>query len=187
MQKSRSADLSLFLSDLEDFRRGQGLRYPLPSVIAMIIMAIISGHNGYREFSRFMKANESELVTIFHLKHGVPSHVTIREILRKINLEALTTAFAKWMESVSESDKSDRWLAIDGKSLRSTITHEHNALQNFVNVVSIYAHGTGLVHAVRASETKKSYEPETVRKMIEQLNLKEYILTLDALHCQKKQ
>ena len=40
------------LSEVEDFRRKEGRRYPLPSLLVMIIMAIMSGANGYREIAR---------------------------------------------------------------------------------------------------------------------------------------
>ncbi|MBK8921215.1 MAG: hypothetical protein IPM81_06840 [Saprospirales bacterium] len=46
--------------------------------MAMVIMAILSGHQGLKGFTRFMKNNEEELVSIFQLKHGVPSFGTVR-------------------------------------------------------------------------------------------------------------
>jgi DDE_Tnp_1-associated len=154
-------------------------------VLSMIIMSIISGAKGYREFGRFMKANQDSLIECFKLKHGVPSHVTIRAILRKLDLDTLTKSFRAWM-SVCASPDSTEWLAIDGKSLSSTVTNPNDSLQNFVSVVSVFAQHSGLVYDLQAFENGKAFEPRIVRQLIRRLGLKDVVFTLDALHCQKK-
>lgn len=178
-------DLKTFLSEIKDFRRSQGQRYPLSAVLSMIVMAIISGCSGYREFARFMKANAKELVPAFSLKHGVPSHVTVREVLRQVDLDALSSTFAKWMKAHLPVE-GERWLSVDGKGLGSTVCNPHDSLQNFVSVVSVFAQQSGLVHGMQAFDNGKSYEPEIVRQLIQKLGIQNVVLTLDALHCQKK-
>lgn len=174
-----------YLRRLKEFRRKEGLRYPLAAVLSMCIMAILSGAKGYREFARFMKANKSELVLVFRLKHGVPSHVTIREILQKVDLKELTTEFAAWMSQYHASTP-EQWVSVDGKALGSTVKNPHNELQNFVSVVSFFGHQSGLVYTLQDFDWGKSYEPHVVRQLIENLGLEDLILTLDAVHCQKK-
>lgn len=178
-------NLQDFLSTIKDFRRGAGQRYPLWAVLSMIIMSIISGGKGYREFARFMKSNQDSLVSCFALKHGVPSHVTIRAILRKLDLQSLTNSFRSWMSAYSQSDSSE-WLAIDGKGLCSTVSNPNDSLQNFVSVVSVFAQHSGLVYDMQAFDNGKAFEPHIVRQLIERLGLKDVVFTLDALHCQKK-
>ena len=178
-------NLQDFLSKVKDYRRGAGQRYPLWAVLRMIIMSIISGAKGYREFGRFMKANQDSLIECFKLKHGVPSHVTIRAILRKLDLYTLTKSFRAWMSVCAPPDSAE-WLAIDGKSLSSTVTNPHDSLQNFVSVVSVFAQHSGLVYDLQAFENGKAFEPRIVRQLIRRLGLKDAVFTLDALHCQKK-
>ena len=178
-------NLQDFLSKVKDYRRGAGQRYPLWAVLSMIIMSIISGAKGYREFGRFMKANQESLIECFKLKHGVHSHVTIRAILRKLDLYTLTKSFRSWMSLCSPPDSAE-WLAIDGKSLSSTVTNPNDSLQNFVSVVSVFAQHSGLVYDLQAFENGKAFEPRIVRQLIRRLGLKDAVFTLDALHCQKK-
>ena len=178
-------NLQDFLSKVKDYRRGAGQRYPLWAVLSMIIMSIISGAKGYREFGRFMKANQESLIECFKLKHGVPSHVTIRAILRKLDLYTLTKSFRAWMSVCAPPDSAE-WLAIDGKSLSSTVTNPNDSLQNFVSVVSVFAQHSGLVYDLQAFENGKAFEPRIVRQLIRRLGLKDVVFTLDALHCQKK-
>lgn len=184
-----SYDLFDYLKQVKDFRRREGQRHALWAVLGMIIMAIISGHQGLKGFARFMKANEKELVLAFQLKHGVPSFGTIRTILLQLELEPLRMAFIRWMRPHLKKQRQkggDIWLSLDGKSLASTVQNSQDALQDFVMVVSLFAQESGLVMAIQPFRSKKAYEPQVVRELISKLGLKDVIYTLDALHCQKK-
>ncbi len=177
-------DLVKFLGNLPDARRRQGIRYPQDLVILMILMAILSQHTGFRGYARFMKANEKELVELFDLKHGVPSHVTIRSIVENISIQALTKQFIAWMsEHVDITD--DEFVSSDGKVLRSTVSHPNDSMQSFVSVVSLFGQKTGLSYGMIAFDNGKSFEGEYVKKLIELFQSKGVIIDLDALHCKK--
>lgn len=177
--------LSNFLSSLPDFRRSQGLRYPLDKTLLMIIMSIINGAKGYREMARFMKHHESTLIKQLDLKHGVPSHVSIRSVLMGIDLSVFNEKFLSWMSSELSSPK-DKWLSMDGKSIRSTVNNPGNELQNFVQVVNIFTHNSNLVIGQKAYMNNKAQEAESVRQLIKDLDKQGLYICLDALHCQKK-
>ena len=77
MSKAPALTLLDYLGEVPDFRRKEGRRYPLPTLLVMIIMAIMSGRYGYREIARFLKANREQLVKALDLKRTqMPSHVT---------------------------------------------------------------------------------------------------------------
>lgn len=178
-------DIVKFLGSLPDIRRHQGLRYPQDIVILMIIMAILSQHTGFRGYARFMKANKKELEAYFNLKHGVPSHVTIRSIIENISIKALTERFIAWMsEHVDITD--NEFVSSDGKVLRSTVINPNDSMQSFVSIVSLFGQKTGLSYGMIAFENGKSYEGDYVKKLIGLFQHKGIIIDLDALHCQKK-
>ena len=185
-----SYNLCDYLKQLKDSRRKEGLRHPLWAVIAMIIMAIISGQQGLKGFARFMKANDQELTKAFELKHGVPSFGTIRTILLQLDLEELQKMFIRWMRPYFRDEKRAHldalWLSLDGKGLSSTVQNAHNPLQDFVMMVSLFAQNSGLTMAIEPFHNKKSSESQVVRDLIQKLGLKDVIFTLDAAHCQKK-
>jgi DDE_Tnp_1-associated len=174
-----------FLSKLKDPRRRQGVRYPLDSFVCFIILAILSGHQGLHGFTRFCKSNEEELTSVFSLPHGVPCYSTVRTLLKHVDLESLCKNFAAWMKGYLPAD-SEIWIALDGKALCSTVKNSNEHLQNFVYMVSSFAHHTGLVYQIATFQSSKSGEAEVVRQLITQLGLSKGIITLDALHCQKK-
>ena len=92
----------------------------------------------------------------------------------------------KWAQQYVDLKEGD-WLAVDGKVLNSTITDCNNSYQNFVTMVSVFAHKRGQVLHVAKMENKKESEIPTVRALLESLDIQGCVFSMDALHCQKKQ
>ena len=189
MSKAPALTLLDYLGEVPDFRRKEGRRYPLPTLLVMIIMAIMSGRYGYREIARFLKANREQLVKALDLKRTqMPSHVTIRTVMMALDFEALNKAFEAWVVTHVPA-KEDLWVAVDAKSIRSTVTQYDSAYQDFVCLVSAFTHKEGLVLAHKSYHNKERSEvhvtQELIPQLIEKLGLKNTVFTLDALHCKK--
>ena len=178
-----------YLGEVPDFRRKEGRRYPLPTLLVMIIMAIMSGRYGYREIARFLEANQQQLVKALDLKRAqMPSHVTIRTVMMALDFEALNKAFESWVVAHVSADEK-LWIAVDAKSIRSTVQDYNNAYQDFVCLVSAFTHKEGLVLANKSYRNKERSEVHVAQalipQLIEALGLKNVVFTLDALHCKK--
>ena len=174
-----------YLSKIEDFRRKQGQRFPLPIMLLIIIMGIMSGRYGYRELGTFAKANQKELGKRLRIKKDkVPSYVTIREVIMNVDIEALNQAFYQWAIGYVNISRKE-WISVDGKSIKSTVDEYDNAYQNFVCLVSLFSQKRGQVIKAETFENKKISEITVVQKLLETLDLKNVVLTLDALHCKK--
>jgi len=174
------------LEKIKDFRRKEGLRYPLAPVLLIIIMAIMSGRFGYREIAQFAAANKSELLKFFKLKRDrLPSHVTFRQVIKSINFDEAASIFKEWALQYIKV-KDGEWFSIDGKAIASTVTDYDKRYQNFVSLVSLFSHKRGQVLSAEKFENNKSGEIAAVMDLINTLDLQGVVLTLDALHCQKK-
>ncbi|MBK8923795.1 MAG: transposase family protein [Saprospirales bacterium] len=103
-----------FLTELPT-HGGQGQQHRLSVFLAMVIRLSLS-HQGLKAFTRFMKNNEEELVSIFQLKHGVPSFGTVRTLFAKCRSGRTGQKFARWMEQYFPVEQ-EQWLALDGKPL----------------------------------------------------------------------
>ena len=182
MEKS----LETYFMQVKDHRRAQGRRWTLPQFLTMLSMASMSGAHGLREIADFFKSNAQDFIELFGLKHGVPKLVCIRELLGKLDFESVSDAFAAWSSSVSGLEKGD-FVALDGKSLGSTVTDWASKRQDFVQITSAFAHRTGAVIDQRRFRHKKVSEIISVREIVARLSGRGFVLTLDALHCQKKQ
>ena len=175
------------LQNIPDFRRKQGRRYPLTTLLLITIMSIISGRCRYREIAAFAKANQEEFLTYFDLvkRKRLASHVTFREVIKGVDFDKVNTAFQQWAGQYVTLEPEE-WLAVDGKALGSTVTDYDSKYQNFVSLVSVFSHKRGQVLGTAKLENMKSSEIPTVQDLIATLNLHGVIFTLDALHCQKK-
>ena len=178
-------ELEQFFDSLIDPRRGQGQRHKFRDVLTMVIMAILSGYQGLKGFARFAAANEQELTHVLKLKYGVPCYFTFRAIVTQLDEQLLAQKFVQWVKSY-QPDEADKFIALDGKAISSTTHGGNTRLQNFISVVNAFGHQSGIVYGMKSFENGKTGEAEALRKLVEQLGLKDKIFTMDALHCQKK-
>lgn len=174
-----------FFDSLHDPRRGQGQRHKLSDVLIIVIMAILSGHQGLRGFNRFAKANATKLTKVLHLKYGVPCYSTFRDILLGLEEQRVANQFIQWVKNSVPSTADDS-VAFDGKVIKATTTGGNTQLQNFVSVVSAFGHSSGIIYGMKSFENGKSGEAEALRQLVEQLGLIDKVFTMDALHTQKK-
>ncbi len=77
-------------------------------------------------------------------------------------------------------------MAMDGKSIKSTSVGGSSSYQNFVSMVSVYSHNHGWVVRHQVMENKQKSEVEVVQELVQELSGNKVVITLDALHCQKK-
>lgn len=188
MQKQKSTkqdNLFSLLSDLEDFRRGQGRMHPLPMVLTIFTMATMSGFNGFRPTGDFIKKHKQELIKLFKPKNDrLPSFQTIARILENIDFDKLTEIFHSWASSRVLIRKSE-WCSLDGKAIGGTVKNPHDRHQQYTSLVSAFASKQKQILATGKVELGKKSEIETVKQLIEMLGLRGVIFSLDALHCQK--
>lgn len=178
-------DLETYFESVPDFRRAEGRRYPLSKLLVALTLGVMSGYQGYRELSRFIQHNREELSRyIDWSRQATPSHETLRTILSNVDFNKVNQAFTNWVSS-HPTMKAHDWLAIDGKALRSTMTQYTEETQNFINMVSAFNHRLGCVVAQHPFANKEESEIHVVRSLIGTLNKQGFILTLDAMHCQK--
>lgn len=173
------------LSEVKDSRRLQGMRYGSVSMLLIIIMSILRNRHKYREIGRFCKLNSDCLIARFGFKNKrVPSYVSIRTFILETDFVSIQKAFHKWAQNYV-SIEANEWIAIDGKSIRSTVSDYSSEYQNFVSLVSLFCSRREQVLGVEKFENGKSGEGKVVEDLLEMLDLKDVIFTMDALHCKK--
>lgn len=162
--------------------------YSVPQILVLSVLSYLCGHTGYRGIKRFGDANSTLLFATTSLD-CIPSHVTIRDVFQRIDKSVLIDAFQQWTAGLSSLSARDEWLSGDGKTLCSTVSNVHNKNQDFEAVVSLFGHKSGLVHAIGhyKNKSKDSGEQDVLRFLLERLEGMGTVITLDALHAQKKQ
>lgn len=175
-----------YLQQVQDFRTGRGLKHELWVVLLLIIMAVLSGSQSYLALEDFGQRHYPALREKLGLKTDkAPSDTTYRRILRQLDFQDLSAQFHNWMKQYVKLEAGE-WLSLDGKSIKGTVSNYDNSYQNFVSLVSLYSHHQGIVVALKAFENKNQSEQKVVQYLLETLHLEGVIVTLDALHTQKK-
>jgi len=147
----------------------------------------MTGYTGYRALGDFAKSHQQALTKNFGIRRReVPSYSTIRRVIMGVDWTNFIEIFNQWANQLTITDDESKWLAIDGKSLRSTIKHYCDNQQNFVSIISVFCQDNGLVLYLAKMENKKESEISHVQDIARISGLKGKVFTADALHCQKQ-
>lgn len=165
------------LEGIEDPRREKSVVYPLHEVLFIMLVAVICGATSYIKVELFGKAKETWLKKYIKLENGVPDACTFRNIIKAIDTQQVHTAFVEWMKAVVEVNTGV--IAIDGKQARRTKDSEKKPL----HVVSAFSSECRLVLGQLACE-EKSNEITAIPKLLEMLEIKGCIVTIDAMGTQ---
>ena len=180
------ASLIQSLENVKDFRAVHGRRYPLWLILLLVIMGTISGCKSYYALEEFGTRHWEALCEELGLTiKRFPSDTTFRRVLQKLDFALLAQQFEQWVKDNVKLDPGEG-ITIDGKSIKSTVSKNNSDYQNFVSMVSVYSQQQGVVLATQAFEHKSNSELKVVQKLLATLALQDVVVTLDALHCQKK-
>ena len=185
---SKDGDKSLidYLKQIPDRRKAGGRRHPLWLILLIMILGIMSGYWGYRGLGRFVERHRRQLIKILEIPGArVPSYSTIRRVMMDLDYQEVTKMFNDWTAQYTHNHQT-QWIAIDGKSLKNTVSDCYGKQQNFVMMVSAFSHYRGEILGVKVMENKQQSEIVAVQDLLELLDLKGVVFTMDALHCQKK-
>jgi hypothetical protein len=142
--------LPAFFSDIPDPRRKQGQRHSLPCILAISAGAVLCGMEGYKAISQWaddlgQKARQRFGCRKRKSYYFVPSRTTFRETLISVNPDELDLALQGWNEQFAEEDEG---LAIDGKTMRSSIDEKGRQ----THIMGVVGHQTGRCHTKKKSE-----------------------------------
>jgi DDE_Tnp_1-associated len=175
------------LKTIPDWRRGRAVQHPLWLMLLMTLLGVMSGYSSLRGLADFMERHHQEVADYFGLgKTQPPSYPTIREMAQSVNASAVALVFQTWAQRLAPVAVGEA-VAIDGKALGSTLSDAYGSKQDFVMVVNACVQSWAGVIGQLSFHNGKSSEIGAVRSLLEQLDLKGVWVTLDALHCQKKQ
>jgi hypothetical protein len=174
------------LAEIEDPRRAEGKLYRLPHVVLFAILAIVAGANSYRRIHSFIDVHLAELRDAFGIKwRNAPAYTTIRGILQQLDPVSVEVAFRRHAAALNDAAQVEgqRHVAVDGKTLRRSFDNFHD--RRAAHMLSAFASDTALVLAHLDCD-EKSNEIPAVQNLLGVLGLAGAVVTVDAMHCQKK-
>ena len=144
---------------------------------------VIVGCDGPTAIAIWAKAKQDWLKELLELPNGIPSRDCIRRVLSTLKPEAFQQCFESWIASlVSERIEGKPIIAIDGKTLRRS--HDQRNGLGPLHLVSVWATENGLTLGQVATD-EKSHEITAIPELIDRIDVKGVIVTIDAMGCRK--
>ena len=169
-------------SKLEDPRVERNKKHELIDVIVLCVCAVISGAEGWSDIEEFGRAKLDWLRRYVPLANGVPVDDTIARIISALSVRGFQDCFMSWVEDVVELSGGEI-IAVDGKVHRRS--HDHKRGVKALHMVSAWACRNQLVLG-QVKTDEKSNEITAVPELLEKLELKGCIVTVDAMGCQRE-
>lgn len=173
--------LPKFLKPLKDPRINRCKRHLLGDIITMAMCAVLGGADSWKDIATFARHRKEWFQRFLALPNGIPSHHTFRRVFNRLEPRAFQTSLIAWLHSVSDPLGIGH-IAIDGKTLRHSGGGASSLRQ--LHMVSAWATEARLILGQVATE-EKSNEITAIPELLEMLDLKGALVTIDAMGCQK--
>ncbi len=175
------AALMSHFAAVTDVRLNRRKRHELTDIMAIAILAVICGADSWVEIEMFGHAKKKWLSTMLALPNGIPSHDTFGRVFARIDPKEFQTCFQTWTQAVNIVTQG-QVVAIDGKTLRGSV--DTFLGQTAIQMVSAWASGNHVVLG-QVKVDGKSNEITAIPQLLQLLDCKGCIVTIDAMGCQK--
>lgn len=172
-----------YFSAIEDPRIDRSKQHALIDVLFICVAGTLAGCDGPVDITKFAKAQLAWCRKFVPLNNGVPSHDTIGRVISLIKPAQFQEAFLAWVAAFVGSSEGPRLVPIDGKTLRGSGGAKHR--EKPLHLVSAWATAQGMTLGQVAVDSK-SNEITAIPKLLEMLELKGAIISIDAMGCQKE-
>ncbi len=176
-----SLDFLKHFSELEDPRQRAKVLYPLDEVLLLTLCAVLSGAEGWVGVALFGQKKLGFLRRFLPFFEGTPSHDQLGLIFAALDAAQFQHCFTVWVSALTETVKGV--VAVDGKTLRRSF--DRAGAKAAVHMVSAWSSRQRMVLGQQAVDDK-SNEITAIPQLLELLELKGAIVSIDAMGCQKE-
>jgi predicted transposase YbfD/YdcC len=143
---------------------------------------VISGADDWVEIADYGRIKHEWFKTFLELRGGIPSHDTFGRVFSRIDPEQFGKCLINWIEEAVPRDGPDI-IAIDGKTARRS--HDRANEGKAIHMVNAWAVRNRLVLGQVKTEDK-SNEITAIPELLKLIDVKECVVTIDAMGCQKE-
>jgi predicted transposase YbfD/YdcC len=162
-------------------RQCRNLKHRLEDIIVLGFCGVLAGCDDFVEIADWAQQNVAFFRTFLELPHGIPSHDTFNRVFTLVKPAALQEVLLPWL--LQRRGLPGDWVHVDGKTLRHT--RRKSTGLGALHVVSAWAGQAGLTLGQVAVDAK-SNEITAMPQLLELLDLRDKIVTTDAMGCQKE-
>lgn len=172
---------------LTDHRIKKKCSYKIWDVVVVVFLATLARCDDWEEIYYFASSKYKWLKSFLQLTGGIPSaksYERIISVLNPVELENMCVLFAKDVLLIFDAKRDI--LSFDGKTDNSSSRNENEIRKNIkaLNVLNVYSHNYKMCIASEMIDDKTN-EITAIPSLISRINIKESIVTWDALNTQK--
>ncbi len=168
-----------FFSEVKDPRNTHNhfLTHKLSDILCISLLAVLCGADNDEEIATYGNEKKAFLKQFLELPNGIPSHDTFTRVFRNLDPVSFLTCLQKHSQSLLDF-VSEYHLAIDGKVLRATDKKGHK--KSGICIITAWAVEQELVLG-QLKTSEKSNEKTAIPALLESLDLKNAIVSIDAI------
>ena len=182
MTDSKVLTISDCFSDVPDPRVDRTKKHLLIDIMTIALCSLISGGETFNDMELFGQTKEDWLRTFCELPHGIPSHDTFRRVFARLNPKKFSQSFFKWVKAFLPKN-SECHVSIDGKVLKGSARKRKQISP--ISLVSAWCTENSGLMLGQVKTENKSNEIKAIPELLETLQIKGAILSIDAMGCQK--
>lgn len=185
MSEWESDELIAFLGKVPDPRSPQGVRYRFADLLLLCIYAVLAGHSEPTEIEYYVELNFAYFQERIHLER-VPSHDTFSRVLRFTDFEGLSVCLGSWLRErfpdICKRYGGLKVLHVDGKAACAA-AEKSKGEKPIYHLNAMYEGESIGVEMKRVGE--KENEISCLPEFLKKFNLKDTIVTVDAIGCNR--
>ncbi len=177
-----STPLSLLdvLAQVPDTRSRHGRRHPLPAILSLAVLAMLSGAKSYQAIAQFGRDKGFALAHALGFTRGkTPTKSTFSVLFRILDVQAFEEVLSRWIAS-RVPEGQEKPISLDGKTARGSRDGEVPGQ----HLVAAYC-ATAQAVLAQIKVDAKTNEHKAALNLLGILPVKGNILTGDALFCQR--
>ena len=170
------------LAEVPDPRHKKGKRYPLVSILALIIIGLMTGHRGYTSVATWARSQPELIQALGFRSKKTPRASTLHNLLKRLDVVSLS--LTKWVSFEDfQAFKTQRLqgVAIDGKELCGSENPETGYRTHLLSAV---CHELGITLAQQPVSGKTNEIPISTQ-LLKAFDVAEKVVTTDALLTQR--
>jgi predicted transposase YbfD/YdcC len=168
-------------AELTDPRRGK-VTHPLLNIITIAVCAVICGADDFVAIAEFGRLKREWLAKFLDLTNGIPSHDRFNQVLAAVRPDEFEKCLLSWIAALHEITDG-QIIAIDGKTLRRS--YDRASGKSAIHMVSAWA-SANHISLGQVVVDEKSNEITAIPKLLQMLEIKGSLVTIDAMGCQVK-
>jgi predicted transposase YbfD/YdcC len=170
-----------YLSEIEDYRIEKKCLHKLSDILLIGLLTYLSNGEDYEDMVLFAQSHEEFIKEFAELPNGIPSHDTFNRVFSSLNPDLLRGCLNEHGKDII-GILSEKQICIDGKKLKGVSPSSRG--NQGLYLVNAWVAENRLCIGQKKVEGK-SNEITAIPQLIEELDITDAIVSIDAIGCQR--